>query len=83
MRTDDICPQDRPPPDAPPPALEHHHVKRMEAAIAAAWRRYPEPVAAFLDIEIRTWADFGWRIDRSGRTARLVDHLLSPPGAGQ
>lgn len=62
-----------------PPALAPHEQSRIRAARFRAKRLYPGPVGELIDRELGAWADFGFRLDKSGMAARLVDHILKSP----
>lgn len=62
-----------------PPALAPHEQSRIRAAQFRAKRLYPGPVGELIDRELGAWADFGYKFDKSGMAARLVDHILKSP----
>ena len=65
----------------PPPRLEHHERSRIRAAAHRAKKLYPGPVAALIERELTSVAEFGFRFDRGGQTAALVHHLMTAQGA--
>jgi hypothetical protein len=59
--------------------LMHPEATRVRAAANRCSKLFPPPVAAVLYTELMVWAEFGYRLDKSGTIARLVDHVLTTP----
>jgi hypothetical protein len=51
-------------------------IRDAARAQVVVWKLYPEPVAAVLAEEFGNYVEFGHRFDQSGKTARLVAHIL-------
>lgn len=67
-------------PTAAPGRMEPHEKTRWYAAAQHAVIRYPGPVGGLVASEIRSWADFGYRLGGGSRMLAVVDDLLQPPG---
>lgn len=61
---------------AEPDGLPLHETARLQAAVAAARRRYPGPVGELLATELRGWADFGYRLGGHSLISAVVTDLL-------
>lgn len=66
-----------------PPSARHepepqplHETARLQAASAAARRRYPGPVGDLLAMELKGWAEFGFRLGGHSLIGHVVDELL-------
>jgi hypothetical protein len=66
-------------PSVLPGRLDHHERMRIRAAMSAAKRTYPAPVAKVLVAEMSAWEEFGYRWGRPGTVGPLIDCLLKPP----
>jgi hypothetical protein len=60
----------------PSPPMDHHEKMRMRTAAFRAKQLYPDPVGELISRELLAYEEFGYRLDRSGLTMRLVDHVL-------
>jgi hypothetical protein len=69
-------------PSDPPLRLNHHERGRIRAAIVAARRDYPEPIARVLVGELAAFDEIGFRWARPGTISPLIDHLLRPAPSG-
>lgn len=66
-------------PTAPPPRLDHHEKMKVRAAAFRATRIYPGAVGELLARELLSLEEFGFRFDKHGLTARLVDEIMKAP----
>ena len=66
-------------PTAPPPRLDPHEKMRMRAAGYRAKQLYPGPVGKLIERELLVWEELGYRFDKGGQVAALVDHVMKSP----
>ncbi len=67
------------PPIHRPTKLDPHQLLRIRDAAHHAKQTYPGPVGELIAHELLAWAEFGYLLDRTGLTTRLVDHVLAQP----
>lgn len=65
--------------DNRPPAMDYAEIWRVRSAALRATRVYPGPVGELVAIELRDWADFGYRFGDGGVIGRLVEHVMAMP----